>query len=71
MGGLYARQATVKEIDLFLEERDNQLFFANELSLHFDNEIIMIRGVGFSELQSYFSLPFHEMAIVGDVAVFR
>jgi len=29
------------------------------------------RGVGFSELQSYFSLPFQDSAIVGDVTVFR
>ena len=28
------------------------------------------RGVGFSELQSYWSLPFHDFAVVGDVAVF-
>ena len=28
------------------------------------------RGVGFSELQSYWSLPFHDFAVVGDVAIF-
>ena len=30
---------------------------------------IEARGVGFSEMQSYWSLPFHEMAVVSDVAV--
>ena len=29
------------------------------------------RGVGFSELQSYWSLPFHDFAVVGDVTVMR
>ena len=29
------------------------------------------RGVGFSELQSYFSLPFHEFSIVGDVCTVK
>ena len=28
------------------------------------------RGVGFSELQSYWSLPFHDFAVVGDVTIF-
>ena len=28
------------------------------------------RGVGFSELQSYWSLPFHDFAMVSDVAIF-
>ena len=28
------------------------------------------RGVGFSELQSYWSLPFHDFAMVSDVATF-
>ena len=31
---------------------------------------IEARGVGFSELQSYWSLPFHDFAVVGDVAIF-
>lgn len=31
---------------------------------------IEARGVGFSELQSYWSLPFHDFAVVGDVTVF-
>jgi len=29
------------------------------------------RGVGFSEMQSYWSLPFHDFAVVGDVTVMR
>lgn len=29
------------------------------------------RGLGFSELQSYFSLPFSDFAVVGDVTVCR
>ena len=29
------------------------------------------RGVGFSELQSYFSLPFHDFSIVGDVCTVK
>merc|ERR1719369_678216 len=32
---------------------------------------IEARGVGFSELQSYWSLPFHDFAVVGDVTVFK
>merc|ERR1719309_404917 len=32
---------------------------------------IEARGVGFSELQSYWSLPFHDFAVVGDVTVMR
>ena len=31
---------------------------------------IEARGVGFSELQSYWSLPFYDFAVVGDVAIF-
>ena len=31
---------------------------------------IEARGVGFSELQSYWSLPFHDFAVVGDVVMF-
>ena len=29
------------------------------------------RGLGFSEMQSYWTLPFHDFAVVGDVAVVR
>ena len=32
---------------------------------------IEARGVGFSELQSYWSLPFHDFAVVGDVCMFQ
>ena len=32
---------------------------------------IEARGLGFSELQSYWSLPFHDYAVVGDVAVIK
>ena len=31
---------------------------------------IEARGVGFSELQSYWSLPFHDASVVGDVTTF-
>ena len=45
---------------------------ANEV--HVSSEIldkVEARGVGFSELQSFWSLPFHDFAVVGDVAVLR
>ena len=29
------------------------------------------RGVGFSEMQSFWSLPFHDYATIGDVCVSR
>lgn len=29
------------------------------------------RGLGFSEMQSYWTLPFHEFAVVGDVSVVK
>ena len=32
---------------------------------------IEARGVGFSELQSYWSLPFHDFSVVGDVCTVK
>jgi hypothetical protein len=34
-------------------------------------DCVEARGLGFSEMQSYWSLPFHDFAVVGDVAVIK
>ena len=43
-----------------------RIFFETNFLYHFH-----FRGLGFSELQSYFSLPFNDFAVVGDVCISR
>ena len=45
---------------------------ATSLQVHKETlDRVEARGVGFSEMQSFWSLPFHDHATVGDVCVSR
>jgi hypothetical protein len=34
-------------------------------------DCVEARGLGFSEMQTYWSLPFHDFAVVGDISVIK
>eukprot|EP00092_Neocalanus_flemingeri_P037789 GFUD01041137.1.p1 GENE.GFUD01041137.1~~GFUD01041137.1.p1 ORF type:complete len:1900 (+),score=456.60 GFUD01041137.1:60-5702(+) len=68
-----ARAGGTKRKFLRLPYEHSNLKFGDSSSVNVSSSIldrVEARGVGFSELQSYWSLPFHDFAVVGDVTTF-
>ena len=61
------------DIVFYMLHRGNPVLPKNlcHVFLKLDSALRFTRGVGFTELQSYFSLPFHDFSVISDVAVAR